>query len=186
MTAYKKVLLAIICIAFSILVYLVFHPKTQTFVITQFMGNMEDAEEYVRDLKKDRTFQNAKIVGKEIYVKATKAQCQKWVSNSISKFTKEMADFEENTGNKTEYEPDFSSVSFYIESIDQKTWNELGAALTAAMYHSEMIQVFSGKADWSIDILIIRPSDGKILYEVCYPKEPLDVDSKIWDVETEQ
>jgi len=166
------------------IVYLFVRPKTQEYVITQFMGNMDDAEEYVRNLKKNHDFNDARIVGKEIYVKATKEQCQEWVSNSITMFMKYMNAFEKNTGNKVSYPSDYSAVTFYIEAIDQKTWNELGDALTEAMYQSEMIQVFSGIPDWEINIQIIRPSDDKVLYQVIYPEEPLDVDSQIWESES--
>lgn len=55
----NRILLIFVLLISVGIVYLFVRPKTQEYVITQFMGNMDDAEEYVRNLKKNHDFNDA-------------------------------------------------------------------------------------------------------------------------------
>lgn len=53
--------------------------------------------------------------------------------------------------------------------------------LSLAIFNIEMIQVFSGKNDWKINLKIIRPSDDRTLIDVLYPDEKLEFGIELWN-----
>lgn len=162
---------------------LITSTQSKDYIIPNFMGDLEDAEDYAKDVVKDGFFKRAYVKdGSNLVISATEQEAGYWVERKKREFQDAVDDYINTTGNIAEYTDDYTALTLYIET--NESMQDLYDLVILALHNSEMIQIFSGSQEWQIELKIIRPSSRKTIYDVIYPKERIHFGGELWD-ETE-
>lgn len=153
---------------------------TNTYIVPNYFGSEDGLNEFVKTLKKEKTFSDVKVTGDHQFTaEATNKQATNFVEWNKNDFDKHVQNFKDITGDNVEYADDYSYLIAYMETSDGL--DAYFSELSLAIFDVEMIQVFSGVSDWKIDLKIIRPSDNKVLLDVVYPNEKLEFGMELWN-----
>ena len=149
----------------------------ETYVVS---GVFSDEESYIKEIREagicEYIYKNEDGYAD---VKVTEEQRKRWIESaeqSIEKIQKnlegeEMCSFEFND-DYTVLESDISkkySVKSYTSDI------------FTLIYDAEIMQVFSGRDDWSVNIVIRNVNTGYELVNIQFPQEELNITPDTWD-----
>ena len=178
----KNRFLTIICCVFVVMLVIAcgHNDNTGEFVLTNYLGSIEDEKEFVDSLRQSKEFADVSInESNQIVIRATDTQAEKWVNDSKKKFEEDVEDFRNVTGEMADYSDDYTVITFYMKT--ETNFPSCFTTIEFCAFYSELIQVFSGEPDWEININIVRPSDNKLLYHASYPKETININTSIWN-----
>ena len=156
------------------------NEPTNTYIVPNYFGSEDGLNEFVKTLKKEKTFSNVTVTGAHQFTaEATDKQAANFVEWNEKDLKKHVQNFKDITGDNVEWAADYSYLTAYMETSDGL--DAYFSELSLAIFNIEMIQVFSGKNDWKINLKIIRPSDDRTLIDVLYPNEKLEFGIELWN-----
>lgn len=155
-------------------------PKgTKEYVITNYYGTQEAGEDYVRKSENNKQCEKAVLDEKGcIHIYATDKQADTWRKNS-----KDSLDEIENSSSTGNIDYDFNGdyTKLIITAPKGCRIRNLVTVLHQAVFAAELYQVFNGKEDWSLEVIIVNADNGREILKATQPDEPLTVDEALWN-----
>lgn len=153
--------------------------QVDSYVITHYFGTDADAAAYVEALAGEGIFEKVFINEMpRIEIRATPTQVARWVGRNRRELDKELGGISPEEGFTAEVSEDATVIT--VGAGDPYCIPALTVFLTGVIYHAEMIQIFSGAQDWSVTLRIVDPGQKRLIYEVVYPEEDIDLREEQW------
>ena len=154
-------------------------PQANSYVITHYFGTDEDAVAYVEALSDEEIFEEVFInETPRIEILATPTQAARWVDRNRRELDKELGGISPGEGFTAAVSEDTTVIT--VGAGDPYCIPALTVFLTGAIYHAEMIQIFSGAQDWSVTLRIVDSGQKRLIYEADYPQEDIDLQEELW------
>lgn len=162
------------------LICICMREKSDSYIISHYFGSDEDAEKYVRTLSDEKIFDKVFMNDTPgIEVVATKKQAKKWVEKKKADIEKCMKEIDLDNGYRISFNEDYTVMT--VSASPDRNMQTLSQDLFLMLYNAEMIQIFSGRQDWAVEIVIINTDTGNTIYDIVYPKEDIDIADTLWD-----
>ena len=137
-------------------------------------------EEAIKQLRESNTCKYVYMVGNEyIELKLTKEQKEQWIKLAKQNINDATERWKSNVLSKLEVNDDYTcliadiskncNAADFVESID------------VIFYNEQIIQLFSGKDEWSVNFIVKNINTGYELVNVNYPQEEWEISSEMWD-----
>ena len=137
-------------------------------------------EEAIKQLRESNTCKYVYMVGNEyIELKLTKEQKEQWIKLAKQNINDATERWRSNALCKLEVNDDYTrlianiskncNAADFVESID------------VIFYNEQIIQLFSGKDEWSVNFIVKNINTGYELVNVNYPQEEWEISSEMWD-----
>mgnify|MGYP004504065271 FL=1 len=137
-------------------------------------------EEAIKQLRESNTCKYVYMVGNEyIELKLTKEQKEQWIKLAKQNINDATERWKSNALCKLEVNDDYTrlianiskncNAADFVESID------------VIFYNEQIIQLFSGKDEWSVNFIVKNINTGYELVNVNYPQEEWEISSEMWD-----
>ena len=137
-------------------------------------------EEAIKQLRESNTCKYVYMVGNEyIELKLTKEQKKQWIKLAKQNINDATERWKSNVLCKLEVNDDYTclianiskncNAADFVENID------------VIFYNEQIIQLFSGKDEWSVNFIVKNINTGYELVNVNYPQEEWEISSEMWD-----
>lgn len=137
-------------------------------------------EEAIKQLRESNTCKYVYMVGNEyIELKLTKEQKEQWIKLAKQNINDATERWKWNVLCKLEVNDDYTclianiskncNAADFVENID------------VIFYNEQIIQLFSGKDEWSVNFIVKNINTGYELVNVNYPQEEWEISSEMWD-----
>ena len=137
-------------------------------------------EEAIKQLRESNTCKYVYMVGNEyIELKLTKEQKEQWIKLAKQNINDATERWKSNVLCKLEVNDDYAclianiskncNAADFVENID------------VIFYNEQIIQLFSGKDEWSVNFIVKNINTGYELVNVNYPQEEWEISSEMWD-----
>ena len=148
----------------------------ETYIVTAIFNETED---YVREVREadlcEYVYENEDGM---IEMKVSKQQEQVWIEAAEQNIEEILAETE---GKLYSFSLDSEYTTLSTELSKNSDATAFMSDLTVLIYNAEIYQIFTGKKEWSVNLIIKNMDNGKELINVQYPQEPWNITPEMWD-----
>lgn len=149
----------------------------ETYIIT---GVFTDEETYIREIREagvcEYIYKNEEGNGE---IKVTEKQREEWLEKAKKNIENVLESLKDEEMCSFEFNEDYTILESNLDK--QYSVQCYTEDLFDLIYNAEIMQIFSGVEDWSVNVIIKNMNTGYELVNVQYPQEDMKLTPEMWD-----